>query len=54
MIVLKVNSRIVSIAQPLEDAKVIVQSGDGQSVFKTKVEKKQHSRVVQWQPNSRC
>ncbi|MEY9979599.1 hypothetical protein [Lysinibacillus sp. RC79] len=33
------SGRIVSIAQPLEDAKVIVQSGDGQSVFETEVEK---------------
>ncbi|MEY9974180.1 hypothetical protein ABH966_004590 [Lysinibacillus sp. RC46] len=33
------SGRIVSIAQPLEDAKVRVQSGDEQSVFETEVEK---------------
>jgi len=32
------NGRIVSIAQPSEYAKVIVLSGDGQSVFETEVE----------------
>jgi hypothetical protein len=32
------SGRIVSIAQPSEDAKVIVLSGDGQSVFETEVE----------------
>lgn len=32
------SGRIISIAQPSEDAKVIVLSGDEQSVFETEVE----------------
>jgi len=43
-IVHDINGRIVSIAQPSEDAKVIILSGDGQSVFETEVEE---NRIVE-------
>ncbi|OPA08255.1 hypothetical protein [Bacillus cereus] len=40
------NGRIVSIAQPSENAKVIILSGDGQSVFETEVEEKSIGKLV--------
>ena len=38
--------RIVSISRPSKDAKVIILSGDGQSVFETEVEEKRIGEMV--------
>ncbi|MGY4558790.1 hypothetical protein [Bacillus thuringiensis] len=40
------SGRIVSVAQPSENAKVIILSGDGQSVFETEVEEKSIGKLV--------